>query len=241
VTLFDADGELHAPATAALARQLVDLGVRAVVVAGSTGEASALDAGERLMLLEAVRAAVPDVPVLAGTGAPSAHQAAGLTAGARDHGADGFLVLSPPGTSDIGPYYDAVGREAGALPVFAYHFPKVSLPGIAVSQLGDLPVAALKDSSGDPERLLEELTSWDGPVYTGSSAILLLAGAVGCPGAILALANAEPELCIAAFAGDAAAQRALAEPHLAMRRSFPGGIKALTAKRFGTSAVARLG
>ena len=38
VTLFDANGELDAPATAELAVRLVDLGVRAVLVAGTTGE-----------------------------------------------------------------------------------------------------------------------------------------------------------------------------------------------------------
>lgn len=47
--------------------------MRAVLVAGSTGEAPTLDAGERRGLVRAVRAAVPaGVPVIAGTGAPSA-------------------------------------------------------------------------------------------------------------------------------------------------------------------------
>jgi 4-hydroxy-tetrahydrodipicolinate synthase len=73
VTLFDDRGELDAPASADLAVRLVEAGVRAVVVAGSTGEAAALSADERSALLDAVRAAVPPssgVPVIAGTGAP---------------------------------------------------------------------------------------------------------------------------------------------------------------------------
>ena len=41
VTLFDEHGEIDAPATAAHAAGLVDLGVRAVLVAGTTGEPSA--------------------------------------------------------------------------------------------------------------------------------------------------------------------------------------------------------
>jgi 4-hydroxy-tetrahydrodipicolinate synthase len=46
--------------------------VAAVLVAGTTGEASSLDPEERRALIAAVRAAVPPaVPVLAGTGAPS--------------------------------------------------------------------------------------------------------------------------------------------------------------------------
>ncbi|HEU0172486.1 MAG TPA: dihydrodipicolinate synthase family protein, partial [Acidimicrobiales bacterium] len=46
VTLFDPTGELDAEATARHAGHLVDRGVRAVLVAGSTGEAAALDPDE---------------------------------------------------------------------------------------------------------------------------------------------------------------------------------------------------
>jgi dihydrodipicolinate synthase/N-acetylneuraminate lyase len=243
VTLFREDGSLDAAATAGLAEQLVEAGVRAVVTAGSTGEAAALSAEERAELLAAVRAALPSTPVIAGTGAPSARQAAELTTAAAARGADAVLVLSPPGAADPRPYYDAVAKAAGDTPVLAYHFPAVSAPGIAVGLLPDLPVVGCKDSSGDPERLLATLglPGWDGALYTGSSAILALAGPIGCAGAILALANAEPEQCAAAFTGDARAQVALTRSHLASRASFPRGIKQLTADRFGTSTVARLG
>jgi len=244
VTLFDDRGEVDAPATANLAAELVDAGLRAVVVAGTTGEAAALSAEERTALLDAVRAAVPPssgAAVIAGTGAPSARQACAFTAAAGDHGADAVLVLSPPGAADPRPYYDAVAKAAAAVPVLAYHFPAVSPPGIPVALLGDLPVVGCKDSSGDADRLLQTRSTYDGAVYVGSSALLALAGPLGCAGAILALANTEPELCIAAFTGDAAAQLALAEPHRQASVGFPAGIKALTARRFGTSAVTRIG
>jgi 4-hydroxy-tetrahydrodipicolinate synthase len=240
-TLFDDDGELDAEATALHAAHLVALGVRGVVVAGSTGEAAALAPEERVVLLTAVRDAVPDpVPVLAGTGAPSARQAVALTVSAREHGADGVLVLSPPRVDDPRPYYEQVARAAGDLPVLAYHFPKASAPGIPLDLLPDLPVTGLKDSTGDPDRLLEEL-EWGRPLYTGSSAILALAGPLGCAGAILALANLEPEGCIAAFEGDAKAQRALAGDHRTSRTDFPRGLKEAMAARFGTSTVTRMG
>ena len=241
VSLFDDDGELDVRATADHAARLVELGVRGVLVSGSTGEAPALSAEERVLLLEGVRDAVPDdVPVLAGTGAPSARQAAALTLSAREHGADAVLVLSPPRVADPSGYYDVVVRSAGDLPVLAYHYPKASEPGIPVEVLPKLPVAGLKDSSGDPDRLLAEF-DWGKPLYTGSSAILSYAGPLGCAGAILALANVEPEGCIAAFAGDPAAQRRLAAAHLASRVDFPRGIKEMMAARFGTSPVGRMG
>jgi 4-hydroxy-tetrahydrodipicolinate synthase len=242
ITLFDERGDIDAAATADHAARLVDLGMRAVVVAGSTGEPSTLDTDERIALLEAVRDAVGDrVPVIAGTGAPSARQAATLTTRAADHGADAALVLSPPGASDPRPYYDAVAKAAPEMPLLAYHFPAVSPPGIPAAMLGDLPVVGCKDSTGDPTRLLEVLAAFDRPVYVGSSALLSYASPLGCAGAILALANAEPERCVAAFAGDAGAQRDLTESHLVTSRSFPAGIKGLTADRFGTSRAVRLG
>jgi len=243
VTLFDDAGDLDAGASAALAAQLVDLGVRAVVVAGSTGEAAALSDDERRRLLAAVRTAVPEgrAVVIAGTGAPSARQAAELTTAARGEGADAVLTLSPPRSPDVRPYYERVAAAAAGLPVLAYHFPAVSPPGIPVAQLGGLPVQGCKDSSGDADRLLETLDVWERPLYVGSAALLSLAGPLGCAGAILALANAEPELCIEAWAGDAGAQRRVAGPHRAAQARFPTGIKELVAARFGYSTVVRLG
>jgi 4-hydroxy-tetrahydrodipicolinate synthase len=242
VTLFDERGDLDAPATAGLAAQLVDLGVRAVIVAGTTGEAATLDAEERVVLLDAVRRELPaSVPVIAGTGAPSPRQAALLTRDAVEHGADAVLTLSPPGATDARPYYEQVAKAATGTPVLAYHFPKVSPPGIAVHQLGELPVAGVKDSSGDAEWLLHELHEYEGPLYTGSSALLSFAGPLGCAGAILALANLEPERCARAFGGDVVAQAALLESHLAAHDRFPLRLKEMVAARFGTSTVCRVG
>src|SRR6266545_2863903 len=135
-TLFDDAGGLDAKATAEHAATLVDLGVRAVVVAGSTGEAATLTPAERLALLTEVRRAVPS-----------------------------------------------------GIPVLADHYPKSSQPGIPVELLPELPIQGAKDSSGDPERLLAELAGFDGWLYVGASSILTMAGALGCTGAILAVAS----------------------------------------------------
>lgn len=201
-TLFDDAGNVDAAATAAHAACLVELGVRAVVVAGTTGEAATLTVTERERLLTAVRAEVGGrVPVLAGTGAPSARQAADLTRRACAGGADAVLVLSPPHILDPRPYYEQVATAAGDLPVLGYHFPTMAPPGLPIDLLDELPIAGCKDSTGDPERLLATLATTTKPLYTGSSAVLSFAGPVGCTGAILALANAEPERCAAAFGG----------------------------------------
>jgi 4-hydroxy-tetrahydrodipicolinate synthase len=241
-TLLEEDGEVDVKATADFAATLVDLGIRGVVVAGSTGEAAALTTEERVDLITGTRRAVPEgVPVIAGTGGPSARQAAALTRDAREAGADAVLALCPPRNNDPRPYYDAVAEAAGDLPVLAYHFPQTAPPGIPLDALGDLPVQGMKDSTGDPERLLAELEVFHHPLYVGASPIVLMAAALGLPGAILAVANVDPEHAIAAFAGDPTAQKALLTAHKRVKNRFPFGLKDTMADRFGTSRATRLG
>ena len=240
ITLFHDDGRVDFDGTATHAARLVAAGLQAIVVAGTTGEADALDDAERVRLFAAVRDAVPGTPLVAGTGAATTEQAQVLTRAAAGAGADAVLARSPRGVDDPGGFYQAVAEAAGDLPVLAYHFPKVSPPGISLDMLEKLPVPGCKDSSGDMTRLLATLDRWDGWLYTGSAALVMPAGLLGCTGAILALANAEPELCVAAFGGSAQAQRDLTRGHLAASASFPGGIKHLVAARFGTSERARM-
>lgn len=241
VTFLDDAGGLDAKASAEHAARLVDLGVRAVVVAGSTGEAAALTEDERDRLLAAVRSAVPDVPVVAGTGAAWSGPAVRQTERARAGGADAVLTLSPPRVADPTAYYRAVAEAAGQLPVLGYHYPAVSPPGISLELLPGLPVAGCKDSSGDADRLLRTRASYPGWTYVGSAALCSTAGPLGCTGAILAVANAEPELAVAAFAGDADAQLRLLPAHVRSGQGWPHGLKELVAARFGTSTDARMG
>jgi 4-hydroxy-tetrahydrodipicolinate synthase len=242
VTLFAEDGSVDTRATAAHAARLVECGVRAVLVAGTTGEAMALEPTERVALVKAVREAIPaGVAMIAGTGAASGRQAAELTRAAVDAGADAVLALSPPMVTDPRAYYQLLAEVTGEVPLLAYHLPGLSAPGVPVDLLDELPVAGLKDSSGDPVRLLREVVDYGGFVYVGSPTVLTMAGAVGAHGALLAVANAAPELCVAAFEGDGKAQRELLAYHRAAKASYPDGVKRLTSERFGTSDVARVG
>ena len=179
-------------------------------MAGTTGEAATLDADERSDLLLAVRSAVDGrVPVIAGTGAPSDPPGRAALEAGRATTAPTPCSCSPRPTSvDPRPYYERVAAAVD-VPVLAYHYPKVSAPGVPVDVLAELPVAGIKDSSGDAERLLLEADLLSAGVYTGSPALVHLAGAIGCAGAILALANVDPEGCVRAWLGDGDVQRAL--------------------------------
>lgn len=238
VTLFDRAGDVDAKATAEHAARLAAQGVRGIVVAGSTGEAATLDAAERSQLVSAVRGAVPDeVAVLAGTGAPSARQAVALTRRAAGDGADAVLVLSPPGASDPRPYYDQVAAAVD-IPVLAYHWPTMSAPGIPVDALRELPVRGIKDSTGEPGRLAIEIEELPGGVYVGSQALVLQARAMGAHGAILALANLDPDGCGRAWDGDGACQRSLITGHRTI--SGVAALKRALCELHGTSPVTRV-
>jgi 4-hydroxy-tetrahydrodipicolinate synthase len=239
VTLFAADGRVDAARTAEHAARLVEQGVSAIVLSGSTGEPWFLTGGERLELARAARSVLgPRVPLILGTGHPQAAEAVRLTAlAAAEGGVDAVLALSPP--EDVIGYYQALAEAAGPLPVLAYHYPQISPPGIPLDALDGLPVAGLKDSSGDPERLALTLSRVGYPVYVGSALLLTLAAALGAAGAILALANVEPARCVAAWHGDSAAQRELARAHLEMRADFSRSMKRLLAERFGAPLGAR--
>jgi dihydrodipicolinate synthase/N-acetylneuraminate lyase len=240
VTLFGGSGQLDSGATAALAAELAGRGMRVVLACGTTGEPATLTDAERVLIIAAVRAAVPArIPVLAGTGAASARQAVALTAAACDAGADAVLAWPPPGCTELAGYYQDVAAAAGGKPVLAYHIPWISSPGVPVAELAGLPVAGIKDSSGSADRLLDEVAHYPGATYVGSSALLALAGPVGAAGAILALANVEPERCCRAFAGDAGAQRELADRHLQVRSGGPAALKRILSADRGTAAVSR--
>lgn len=242
LTLFDADLAVDQAGTAAQAARLVDLGVRAIVVGGSTGESDALTNTELADLVAAVRGACPpEVPVLAGaTGAWTGPAVARATAAVKA-GADAVLVAPPRRGADLPAFFGAVAEAVAPAYVLAYHYPGVAGSEVPVAALPGLPVHGLKDSSGDAERLLTELAAWDKATYTGSSALTGYAGFLGAAGAILAAANVAPEDGVAAFDGDAAAQHRLLTAHLAVKQAFPHGLKAAVAERFGTARYARLG
>jgi 4-hydroxy-tetrahydrodipicolinate synthase len=241
VNLFDADAAVDAKATAEHAARLVEAGIHAVLVNGSTGEAAALTDAERVELVAAVREACPGVPVLAGASGDWWQQAATRVAGAIDAGADAVLVAPARLGGALTGYFERVVEAAAGVPVLAYHYPGVAGGPVPVEALGDLGLAGVKDSSGDPVRLGHELALGGGlAVYPGASALLGYASWLGAAGAIVAAANLVPTECLAAWDRDAAAQHAVLRAERESK-ALPGGLKEAMARRYGTSPVRRLG
>ena len=241
VTLFGDNGDVLLEETAAHAARLAGVGLRGLLVAGSTGEAAALTDTERVDLVAAVRQACPDVPVMAGATGEWWGPAVARTEAVVKAGADAVLVAPPRLGGSLDEYYTRVAEAAGSAPVLAYHYPGVAGGEVPVEALPGLPLAGVKDSSGIPVRLAEEIDlDWPGAVYTGSSALIGYAAWLGATGVIVASANLVPEDVVAAWNGDVTAQRAVIRAERAYRK-VKGGLKAAMADRYGTPAGRRLG
>lgn len=224
VSLFGDDGDLDIAATVHHAVACVERGVSSVLVAGTTGEPWRLTGADRVELAGAVKAALPTVPVLVGTGDTDAGRAVALTAEVAGAGvADALVVLAPDGVAP-GAFYRDIAAVAGSTPVLAYHLPALSAVGVPVDAVPSLPVAGIKDSSGDTDRLAHLLHDKQ-QVYVGSPNLLSTAGPCEATGALLALANTLPEMCIAAWDGDPDAQRRLFDAHVRSMPNFPGCLK----------------
>jgi dihydrodipicolinate synthase/N-acetylneuraminate lyase len=221
ITPFTSDGELDPTAHANNVSQMRSEGAAGFVVAGSTGEGPYLEPGERQSLVHATKAAAPDAFLLCGVNAESVRQAIAQIDEAESAGADAALVATP-GTlvrgneSGVEEFYQRVADESG-LPLFLYTVPKVTgyvLPTMSINTLGSHPnIVGIKDSGGDPTRILEIRESIDRGfvVYAGASRALRASHENGGHGAITASANYAFALVRDAAAGDEEAQRVLTQ------------------------------
>jgi 4-hydroxy-tetrahydrodipicolinate synthase len=226
VTPFAPDGSLDLDRAAQLARWLVANGNDGVVVAGTTGEAPTLSTGEHLELVGAVRAALPDHVVIAGTGSNDTAHAVRTTAEAAELGVDGILSVSPyynrPSQAGLLAHFTAV---AGAtdLPVLLYDIPIRTGRKITTDTMLRLfeldNVIGVKDAAGNPAETakLLDLAPEGTVVYSGDDPLtlpLLAVGAVGVIGVATHWIGAEMAEMIATFrkgdvAGAARLNRAL--------------------------------
>ncbi|MCU0310038.1 MAG: 4-hydroxy-tetrahydrodipicolinate synthase [Acidimicrobiales bacterium] len=193
ITPFDDAGDVDHDGTAELARWLVEQGNDALVVTGTTGEASCLTDDEQVAVWRTVRDAV-DAPIIVGSGTNDTRHAAELTGRAAAAGADGVLLVTPyynrPSQAGIEAHFRQVAA-ATDLPVVLYDIPvrtgrKIS-DEVILRLAREVPnVVALKDAAGHPgdtARLIAAAP--DGfEVYSGDDPLTLPLLAVGAVGVI---------------------------------------------------------
>jgi len=222
-TPFTDDDAIDHDQLAANARYLERAGVDGVVPVGSTGESATMTHDEHIDVIETVRDAVDDVPVIAGTGSNNTAEALSLSERAADAGADALLLISPyyncPEAAGFREHYQTIA-DAVDLPQIVYNVPSrtgASIPRDVVVELAAHPnVQGYKAASGDLERISEiiERTTDDAfSVLSGDDGLTLPTLSVGGTGTISVVANVEPaRTCAmvgAALSGDYGRARGL--------------------------------
>ncbi|HEX5267909.1 MAG TPA: 4-hydroxy-tetrahydrodipicolinate synthase [Acidimicrobiales bacterium] len=193
VTPFDDDGNLDLDGAVALARWLADHGSDGLVIAGSTGEATALSDDEKRDMWRAVADAVT-IPVVAGSGTADTRHSVELTQAAEAAGVAGILAVTPyysrPPQAGIEAHFRAVAA-ATRLPVLVYDIPIRAGRKLGHDLLVRLAhevrnVVGVKDASGDPAataRLVADVPE-DFDVISGEDVLTLALLAVGARGVI---------------------------------------------------------
>jgi 4-hydroxy-tetrahydrodipicolinate synthase len=201
-TPFTASGDLDVSAWDRLLQSQIDSGTQAVVVAGSTGEANALDDDEyEALLRRAVSLAGKRIPVLAGTGLSNTAKTIALTRRAAACGADAALVVTPPYVrptqAGLIAHYRAVADD-GALPVVLYNVPGRTgcdlLPATVAALAPHPRIVAIKEARAEPERMDEllALRSPDFAILSGDDPTAARAMLAGADGVISVASNAMP-------------------------------------------------
>jgi 4-hydroxy-tetrahydrodipicolinate synthase len=219
-TPFDASGAIDFDAWRRLLDAQLAGGTRAIVVAGSTGEAAALSDAEFTQLLSAAVAHVAGrVPVLAGTGQSNTAKTIAQTRLAKAGGADIALVVTPPYVrptqAGLVAHYRAVADEGG-LPVVLYNVPGRTGCDMAPETVAQLNTHAniigLKEARGDEARwqALYPLASASFALLSGDDPTFVRAMRGGAAGVISVASNVVPATfarlaALAAGSGDAEA------------------------------------
>ncbi|MCL6235809.1 4-hydroxy-tetrahydrodipicolinate synthase [Acinetobacter sp. ANC 5579] len=218
VTPMFEDGSVDWKSLEKLVEWHIKQGTNSIVAVGTTGEASTLSMAEHTQVIkEIIRVANKRIPIIAGTGANSTHEAIELTKEAKELGADAALLVTPyynkPTQEGLYQHYKSIA-EAVDLPQILYNVPGrtgVDMHNDTVIRLADIPqIVGIKDATGDVPRgqeLIEGLKGKDMVVYSGDDATAYQLMGLGAKGNISVTANVAPkemsEVCASALAGDA--------------------------------------
>jgi 4-hydroxy-2-oxoglutarate aldolase len=181
------------------------------VVMGSTGESVLLSRTEMDSILVTVKeTAGKEKRLIAGTGAESTAETIDRTKRAAKLGYQFALVKTPHYYKPVYTpevfltHYRRVA-DASPIPVLLYSVPQftgVALEAPEVAALAEHPnIVGIKESSGNIQRAAEIVSATPRAfqVLVGSAGTLLPSLTVGARGAILALASALPEKCVALY------------------------------------------
>lgn len=189
----------------------------AVIICGTTGEASTMSEQERKETIKfTVDVVKGRIPVIAGTGSNNTKASVDMSRWAESIGVDGLLVITPyyNKTTQRGcvEHFKAVAT-AVKKPIIIYNVPSRTSFNISPESIYELSkidnIAGVKEASGNFTQIAEiaQLCGRDFDIYSGNDDQIVPILSLGGKGVISVAANIVPfdthELCRKYFEGDA--------------------------------------
>ena len=225
VTPFKDNGEVDYESFAKNIEFQIEKGTDAIIVCGTTGEASTLSHEEHLDVIRyCVKCVNGRIPVVAGTGSNCTETAIYLSQEAEKAGADGLLVVTP--------YYNKATQkglyehfkmvaDSVKIPILLYNIPGRTggvniLPETVVRLCTEVDnIVGVKDATGNISQVAKLMSIADGKVdlYSGNDDQIVPLLSLGGKGVISVLSNVAPtethDICAKFFAGDVEGSRKL--------------------------------
>ena len=217
VTPFKANGDVNYDKLEEILEEQIAGGTDAIVICGTTGEASTMSPEEHLSVIKYGCEVVKGrIPVVAGTGSNCTREAVYMSQKAEEAGADGVLLVTP--------YYNKATQngliahfttiaEAIKIPALLYHIPGrtgvTMKPETIVSLCKNVPnIVGVKEASGNFSSIATMMNMAEGciDVYSGNDDQIVPLLSMGGKGVISVLSNVAPkqthDICQKFFDGD---------------------------------------
>jgi 4-hydroxy-tetrahydrodipicolinate synthase len=180
-------------------------GTNGLVPVGTTGESPTLSHDEHKQVVEwCIDQAKGRVPVIAGAGSNSTHEAIELAGHAEEAGADAVLVVTPyynkPTQEGLYQHFKAINDAIG-IPIIIYNIPGRSVIDMSVDTMKRLfelkNIAGVKDATANVVRVSQQRAAMGEGFnqLSGEDATALGFMAHGGHGCISVTSNVAPRLC----------------------------------------------
>ena len=176
----------------------------AIIICGTTGEASTLSDEEHLECIRfACEVINKRIPVIAGTGSNCTQSAIELSKEAEKSGVDGLLLVTPyynkATQNGLKAHYKAIAKEVN-VPIILYNVPSRTGTRLAPQTVVDLchevpNIVGVKDATGDISEVAELMSLAKGTVdvYSGNDDQIVPVLSLGGKGVMSVLSNILPK------------------------------------------------
>ncbi|HBG2783934.1 TPA: 4-hydroxy-tetrahydrodipicolinate synthase, partial [Clostridioides difficile] len=203
VTPFTEDNNVNFEKLGELIEYHIENGTDALVVCGTTGEATTMSESEIFAVIKyTVEKVNKRIPVIAGTGSNNTMLSVHMSQEAEKLGVDGLLIITPyynkTNEKGLKLHFETIANSV-KLPIILYNVPgrtKVNIKPSVVAELAKIDnIVAVKEASGDLAQVAEiaKLVPKDFAIYSGNDDTILPLLSLGGSGVISVLANICPK------------------------------------------------